>query len=76
MKILLIILNLRKILKGMITSDDGSTESPRSLKRMIWISSSMEKFQNQREMRLRLLIREAWLRLRESLHIQNTERSV
>ena len=34
---------------------------------MIWISTSLEKFQNQREMRLRLLIRRTWLRSRESL---------
>ena len=29
------------------------------MEKMIWINSSMEKFQNQREMRLRLLIRES-----------------
>ena len=36
---------------------------------MTWIISSLENFQNQREMRLRMLIREAWLRIRESLQI-------
>ena len=36
---------------------------------MIWINISIKKFQSQREMRLRLLIRRTWLRPRESLHI-------
>ena len=34
---------------------------------MIWITTSVEKFHSQREMRIRLLIRRTWLRTRESL---------